>query len=181
MSTDKLLPPDVRDQTRSAADRLAELERAASQSVPAERPIVGEVRWGIFSAAPHGWLMCNGQSTQGYPALIAHLAGAGLASNVTPNLVDRVPVGAGGAYLVGAAGGAATHTLTVAQMPAHDHPGEDMGAGAQSFIIDGGSAANLTTGGGTQQTSPTTGPTGGGAAFPTMPPYVALTAIIRAL
>lgn len=61
------------------------------------------VMWsGVTNNIPSGWVLCNG-------------------SNGTPDLQDRFVVGAGNTYDVGAAGGEATHTLTVAEMPAHSH------------------------------------------------------------
>ena len=51
---------------------------------------------------PNGWYLCNG-------------------NNGTPNLVDRFIVGAGNSYAVGATGGEATHVLSLAEMPAHNH------------------------------------------------------------
>ena len=57
---------------------------------------------GSFAAIPTGWLLCDG-------------------TNNTPDLRDRFIVGAGNSYGVGAKGGEATHTLTVAEMPSHNH------------------------------------------------------------
>ena len=57
---------------------------------------------GSSTAIPTGWLLCDGQ-------------------NNTPDLRDRFIVGAGSSYSVGAKGGEATHTLTVDEMPSHDH------------------------------------------------------------
>lgn len=57
---------------------------------------------GALNAIPTGWLLCNG-------------------TNGTPDLRDRFIVGAGNNYAVGTTGGAATVTLTEAQMPSHTH------------------------------------------------------------
>ena len=57
---------------------------------------------GSSSNIPSGWLLCNG-------------------SNGTPDLRDRFIVGAGSSYGVGNIGGEATHTLTTAEMPNHNH------------------------------------------------------------
>ena len=59
---------------------------------------------GTIATIPSGWVLCNG-------------------SNGTPDLRSKFIVGAGSIYAVGATGGADTVTLTVDQMPAHDHGG----------------------------------------------------------
>lgn len=61
------------------------------------------VMWsGAANAIPSGWLLCNGTSG-------------------TPDLRNRFIVGAGSSYGVGATGGSETVTLTVDQMPGHNH------------------------------------------------------------
>lgn len=61
------------------------------------------VMWsGSLATIPAGWFLCDG-------------------ANGTPNLRDRFVVGAGSTYAVGNAGGAATVTLSEAQIPNHNH------------------------------------------------------------
>ena len=66
---------------------------------------------GAANAIPSGWTLCNGE-------------------NGTPDMRDKFIVGAGGSYAVGETGGAASSsingvtgatTLTVDQMPSHNH------------------------------------------------------------
>lgn len=57
---------------------------------------------GAINNIPFGWLLCNGL-------------------NDTPDLRDRFIVGAGNNYGVGTTGGEATHTLSVAELPSHNH------------------------------------------------------------
>lgn len=74
---------------------------AAQLNVPVPTGVI--VMWsGAIGSIPSGWALCNG-------------------SNGTPDLRDRFVVGAGTSYAVGATGGAATVTLTEAQMPSHTH------------------------------------------------------------
>lgn len=57
---------------------------------------------GSIASIPSGWALCNGSSG-------------------TPDLRDRFVVGAGTTYSVGDIGGAASVTLTSAQIPSHTH------------------------------------------------------------
>jgi len=66
-------------------------------------PSGGIIMWaGAVNALPTGWRLCDG-------------------TNGTPDLRNRFVVGAGASYNPYAVGGAATHSLTWAQMPAHTH------------------------------------------------------------
>jgi len=66
-------------------------------------PIGGIILWsGSIGSIPDGWRLCNG-------------------FDGTPNLQDRFVVGAGSGYAVYTTGGAATVTLSVGQMPQHNH------------------------------------------------------------
>lgn len=72
------------------------------------------VMWsGAISAIPAGWALCNG-------------------SNGTPDLRNRFIVGAGSSYSVGATGGSEMVTLTIAQMPSHNHNYDAPGIGSRA-------------------------------------------------
>lgn len=85
------------------------------------------------SSAPANWLLCDGSlvSRTTYANLFAAIsttygAGDGATTFKLPDLRGRVPVGAGQGSLltnrvIAATGGAETHTLTEAELPAHDH------------------------------------------------------------
>lgn len=86
--------------------------------------------------APRGWAFCEGQTlaisqnTALFSILGTTYGGDGRTTFMLPDLRGRAPVGVGGTsgqgaglsrYVLGEKGGTETHTLTVAQMPQHDH------------------------------------------------------------
>lgn len=112
------------------------------------------VMWsGAANAIPTGWALCNGQ-------------------NNTPDLRNRFIVGAGSTYAVGATGGSDTVTLTVAQMPSHNHSsplGVARGSGNMS-----GSYGSFDVG-----ENVATSYNGSGQAHENRPPYYALCFIMK--
>lgn len=124
---------------------------------------------------PPGWLLCDGSQVlqASYPRLY-EIVGATFGSADAgyfrlPNLQNRFIAGAGDDYSIADTGGQNTHTLTVNEMPSHDHsehehapsvlvvfPGEGVAAGADPLI------------------ETTTGSRGGGEAHENRPPYMAL-------
>lgn len=121
---------------------------------------------GSASNIPTGWVLCNG-------------------SNGTPDLRDRFIVGAGNSYNVGATGGEASHTLTVNELPAHNHGFRyraSAGANHSALGLNTGSASS-------DYVTPHTTKTvtnndlvvdaGGGQAHENRPPYYALCYIMK--
>jgi microcystin-dependent protein len=84
-------------------------------------PIGGIIMWSgsIIEAIElePNWAICDGRTVNG---------------KLTPNLTDRFVVAAGGSYAVGGTGGANTVTLTINQMPSHDHGGTTNTTGAHN-------------------------------------------------
>ena len=82
---------------------------------------------------------------------------------------DRFILAAGDTYAAGNTGGEATHTLTTAEMPSHNHAGDSTGV-ARFTVASSSSYLAWFNAGGYQQMNTTY--TGGNAAHNNMPPYL---------
>ena len=111
------------------------------------------VMWsGSIADIPTSWALCNG-------------------SNGTPDLRDRFIVGAGSSYAVDNTGGEASHTLIIAEMPAHTHSyNQPFSTG---YVSESGDRPRIVG------SSTTTGSTGGNAPHENRPPYYALAYIMK--
>jgi microcystin-dependent protein len=93
----------------------------------AQEPYLGEVRLFGFNFCPSGWLAANGQTLPiaQYAALFSLLGtnygGNGTVNFGLPDLRGRAPVAPTPQEQIGGAYGAASVTLTVAQLPGHTH------------------------------------------------------------
>jgi microcystin-dependent protein len=119
--------------TQTLTNKTISLE-PANNTITGILPVAnGATPAGVISqyagtAAPAGYLLCQGQSvsTTTFAALFAAIGynygGSGGSFNL-PNLQNRVPVGRGSGTFgsLNATGGAETVTLTVNQMPSHTH------------------------------------------------------------
>lgn len=108
---------------------------------------------GSYDNIPDGWVLCNG--TQG-----------------TPDLRDKFVLGYGNKYSVGSIGGEETHTLTVNEMPSHNH-------GIRSSNGTGSSNTLTTTLTGLAENLSLIYDTGGSQAHNNMPPYYVLCYIMK--
>lgn len=108
-------------------------------------PFLGEIRLFSFDYAPSGWAKCSGQllpinQNQGLFSLMGTLYGGnGQTTFALPNLSGRVPIHRSAALIQGQAVGEVAHTVTVAELPAHEHRLQTSTAAAQV----GGSLAGL--------------------------------------
>jgi microcystin-dependent protein len=122
--------------TKASASTIYLTQASASVTyAPLPATPVGTIVMYGASAQPTGWLLCNGQSTSGYPALAA-VVGA-----TVPDLRGRAPIGWGTSSdaginartTIGDKTGAETHALTQSEMPRHQH------GASPAMIIGGGS------------------------------------------
>ena len=90
-------------------------------------PFLSEIRIFGFNFAPKGWAMCNGQllpinQNQALFSLLGTTYGGnGQTTFALPNFQGKVPIHSARGYTLGQTGGAQAHSLTVSEMPAHNH------------------------------------------------------------
>ena len=137
--------------------------------------------WGGGNAAPQGWHNCYGAAVSRvtYAALFAAIgttygAGDGVSTFNLPHLGARFPLGRGSGRMPGNTGGAATHTLTEAEMPRHHH------TIAQSPDDDNPDPGNrVITNTQAERGTINSDVAGGNQAHNNMPPYLVVNFIIK--
>lgn len=108
------------DIVREGAAHIRNIKSALRQE--GQRRVGFVEMWvGELANLPPGYVLCDGQ-------------------NGTVDMRDRMPLGAGGKWEVGDSGGEAEVTLTVEQMPTHDHPASSGDAGSHSHSASSGNA-----------------------------------------
>ena len=165
--------------------------------------LTGTIQMWPTTSAPSGYLLCNGTavSRSTYSALYAVIGttfgtGDGSTTFNLPNYADKMPIGAGTiAASIGATGGSATTTLSVSNLPSHNHSASVSDPGhfhTQTLGNAGGSVgsnASYTGSGANQVTasinsavtgiSVSTANTGSGTAATTISPYLGINFIIK--
>jgi microcystin-dependent protein len=90
-------------------------------------PFLGELKIVGWSGQPQGWAFANGQflpinQNQALFSLLGTTYGGnGQTTFALPNMQGRVPIHFGDGFILGQAGGENAHTLTISEMPAHNH------------------------------------------------------------
>jgi len=140
------MPPKASKQTRTQTALYGSLflndgtkDLDGTNFIPVRPSYTGDLKYSVLAADHHGWLICDGRalSRAQYSKLwdvIGTSFGSGDGST-TFNLPDcrgRVlgVVGAGAGLTnrtIGSSVGAETHTLTIAEIPSHDHGITDPG------------------------------------------------------
>lgn len=100
------------------------------------QPYVGEIRMFAGNFAPAGWMFCEGQllPISEYETLFQLIGttygGDGAETFALPDLRGRLPLHQGGGFVLAQTGGVEEVTLTVQQIPAHNHPAQCQSSGA---------------------------------------------------
>ena len=90
-------------------------------------PFLEEIKFVSFNFAPKGWAMCNGQllpinqNQALFSILGTTYGGDGRVNFALPEFRGRVPVHRGDGITEGQSGGQEAHTVTMSEMPAHNH------------------------------------------------------------
>lgn len=159
------------------ASTKSDLEASILKAVP-----IGTIVMWATSTPPEGWLLCNGKEvsraayTELFKVLGTSVGATGSSSFKIPDLTGRFPLGASGAHGLHSTGGAETHTLTVDEMPAHDH-------GVGGNIVQRGSGSDAfreLAGAYPGDSNPSSQSVGGGQPHNNMPPFYGINFIIRA-
>lgn len=137
---------------------------AGDAAVATGGPLIGQIIEVSWETIPAWALLCDGATydVEDYPLLFAVIDPAFYVGGTQFKVPDRTARFGLGGVTVGSQGGEAEHTLTIGEMPPHDHPVDIHGTGTAGGIVRG----NLTA-----ITSIQTGTTGGGNPHNNMPPY----------
>lgn len=139
--------------------------------------------------APAGWMFCEGQllaiseNEILFQLIGTTYGGDGQSTFALPDLRGRIPIHQGNGYILAEAGGVEEVTLTVSQIPSHNHmPRASSGGGSSTSPANhvwAGSSVNQFT---TSTAGATMGaqlqPTGGNQPHSNMQPYLCVNFII---
>lgn len=167
-------------------------------------PFLAEIMIVSFNFPPKGWALCNGQflpinQNQALFSLLGTTYGGnGQTTFALPNLRGRAPIHMGNGHIWGEASGETAHTISMPELPTHNHEIQKPTAGFVNAKAKTGTTANTTTpegnyfAGNTAETkrfsnrsdsslanaSPTIGSVGGSQPHNNMQPYLVLNYVI---
>lgn len=163
----------------------------------ATEPFLGQIMYVPYNFVPRNWAECNGQllpinqNTALFSLLGTTYGGNGINSFALPDMRGRVLLGSGQGpglsnYTNGQTGGKEAHTLTVNEMPGHNHTVNAVSAEGNQHLPTNALPANTkaldkeySNFPPTVQMSPLMiNPTGGSQAHENRQPYVVLKCII---
>ena len=152
-------------------------------------PFLGEIKIISWNFAPRGWAFCDGQlqpinqNQALFSILGTTYGGDGRVTFALPDLRGRVPIHMGDGLVEGEKQGEEAHTITMSEMPAHNHTVSASSAGPDAGSPSGNEWAALASGYSTVAPNTTFAPSaitniGGSQAHSNMQPYLVLNFII---
>src|SRR5256884_8301851 len=90
-------------------------------------PFLGEIKIISWNFAPKGWAFCNGQllpinqNQALFSILGTTYGGDGRVNFALPDFRGRIPIHVGSGVIEGQKVGQEFHTVTISEMPAHNH------------------------------------------------------------
>jgi microcystin-dependent protein len=153
-------------------------------------PFVGEIRMFGGNFAPAGWAFCNGsiipiaENETLFQLIGTTYGGDGQETFALPDLRGRLPMHRGNGFLIGENAGTETETLTVNQIPAHNHVPQAASSAGNSASPAGNiwASASLnpysTGAANAAMSAAACGTTGGSQPHDNLMPYLAVTFII---
>lgn len=155
-------------------------------------PFIGEIRMFGGNFAPVSWAFCNGQllAIAEYDALYSLIGttygGDGQTTFALPDLRGRLPIHQGSGYSLGQAAGTESVTLTVNDLPAHNHAVLGTSAEVETSTPSGLFATSADTSfyapenpaKAVAMSSAVVSPTGGSQPHDNMQPYLCVSFII---
>lgn len=174
--------------TTAEKEKLADLENGASETLP-----VGTIIPYASSTLPEGYMICDGRalSRTEYSKLFQAIgtffgAGDGSTTFNIPNLKGKVPVGLNGNDTdfdtLGETGGEKEHTLTINEMPKHNHTFLDNNSNTYQTIatmVAGGNYDASQLGGSRKYENIYVNYNGNSEAHNNLQPYIVLNYIIK--
>lgn len=154
------------------------------------QPYVGEIRMFAGNFPPSGWMFCEGQllpiseNETLFQLIGTTYGGDGESTFALPDLRGRLPMHFGNGFILAETGGVEEVTLTVQQIPVHNHALLATAAAASSTSPNGNVLAKPSKnmyrpGPGSNPMNPqTVGPTGGNQPHTNFQPYLCIDFII---
>ena len=153
-------------------------------------PFMSEIKIISWNFAPKNWAFCNGQllpinQNQALFSLLGTTYGGnGQTTFGLPDLRGRVPLHVGQGIAQGQVGGETAHTLSISEMPAHNHTVSARSDAANSGTVtnnlwaDGGKGLYSQSAPDSAMLPATIGPVGGSQPHNNLSPYLVLNFII---
>lgn len=163
----------------------------------ASEPFLGQIAFVPYNFAPKNWAECNGQlmpiaqNAALFSLLGTQYGGNGVNNFALPDMRGRVLIGDGNgpglsSYTMGQTGGEESHTLTINEMPAHNHQVNAVTAEGNQNLPTASLPANTkaldkeysNAAANTQMSPLMINPSGGNQAHENRQPYLVLKCII---